>query len=83
MKVRVLFFSLLRDITKGEEIDFPLPGEENVSVGRLLELLFEKYQGLRDWDDKLLIAVNCEYVSRDELVHSGDEIAIMPPVQGG
>lgn len=82
MKVRVLFFSLLRDVTGEEEIEFDLPGNP-FPLSQLLALLFEKYAGLKDWDEKLLIAVNCEYAERQAAVKPGDEIAIMPPVQGG
>ena len=82
MKVRVLFFSLLRDISGAEEIDFPISSEE-ITVESLLDQLFAKYDGLKEWNDKLLIAVNCEYANRSDTIKAGDEVAIMPPVQGG
>jgi len=31
----------------------------------------------------LLMAVNMEYVSPDQTVHDGDEVAFFPPVTGG
>lgn len=82
MKARILFFSLLRDVTKLEEIEFDLP-DETIGVSELLAQLYQTYPGLSDWDEKLLIAVNCEYASREDIVKAGDEVAIMPPVQGG
>ncbi len=82
MSIRVLFFSVLRDITGQDEITLPVPGE-GLPVGQLLDQLYQSYPGMSDWDEKLLIAVNCEYASRDHTVKSGDEVAIMPPVQGG
>ncbi|MDF1754968.1 MAG: MoaD/ThiS family protein [Verrucomicrobiales bacterium] len=82
MKIRLLFFSLLQDFTSREEIDYPLPSA-SITVGELLKKLYGDYKELADWDEKLLIAVNCEYASRSDLVKSGDEVAIMPPVQGG
>ena len=82
MSAKVLFFSLLQDITREDETEFSLPSG-SVSVGDLLALLFAKYPGLEDWDEKLLIAVNCDFATREDLVKSGDEVAIMPPVQGG
>ena len=82
MKVRVLFFSLLRDISGAEEIDFPI-SSEGFTVESLLDQLFAKYDGLKEWNDKILIAVNCEYANRSDTIKAGDEVAIMPPVQGG
>ena len=80
--VKLLFFSLLQDIAKTEEMDFSLVGD-SITVGALLAALFERFEGLSDWDEKLLIAVNCEYADRDFSIKAGDEVAIMPPVQGG
>ena len=82
MTIKLLFFSLLRDLTGKDEMDFPLPAD-SLSVGDLLELLFARYPDLKSWEDRLLIAVNCEYANRDDIVKSGDEVAVMPPVQGG
>ena len=82
MTIKLLFFSLLRDLTGKEEVNFPLPAE-SLPVGDLLDLLFENYPDLKNWDEKLLIAINCEYAGRDDLVTAGDEVAVMPPVQGG
>lgn len=84
MKIRLLFFSQLRSITGVEELDYSPPGDsDSIRVKDLLEDLFSRYEGLSDWNDKLLIAVNCEYSTREAKIRSGDEVAIMPPVQGG
>ena len=32
---------------------------------------------------QMLSAINCEYVSHDQLVTEGDEVAFFPPVTGG
>ena len=82
MTVRLLFFSLLREAAGEIETDFPLDAE-SLTVGELLEQVFVKYPKLRSWDEKLLIAVNCEFATREDPVRAGDEVAIMPPVQGG
>jgi molybdopterin converting factor small subunit len=31
----------------------------------------------------MLIAVNCEYADGTTVLQDGDELALMPPVQGG
>ncbi len=82
MTARILFFSLLRDIAGLEQTDWEVP-EAGLKVGELLAQLYQKWPGLEAWDSKILIAVDLDYVERDELVKPGQEIAVMPPVQGG
>ena len=82
MKLRVLFFSVLRDITGSGEIMIDLP-DASASVADLLDHLFERWPPLRDWDRSLLIAVDQVYAKRNEPLHDNAEVAIMPPVQGG
>lgn len=81
MKLRVLFFSVLRDLTGHDEV--VLECEGCTTVNDLLVMLFAKWPKLAEWDSSLLIAVDQSYVKRDALLHDGAEIAIMPPVQGG
>jgi len=81
MNVRLLFFSLLKDITGVAELPWECtPGD---TVAALLNQLYEKWPKLRDWDSSLLLAVDQTYVRRDAVLHEGAEIAVMPPVQGG
>ncbi len=81
MKLRVLFFSVLRDLTGQEEIE--IVSDNASTVGELLTVLFAKWPKLAEWDASLLVALDQSYVKRDALLHDGAEIAIMPPVQGG
>ena len=82
MTVRVLLFSQLRDLCGVDELACALDSTETV-VGDLLKRLYDDYEGLREWDGRLLLAVNQEYADRDKALSEGDEVAIMPPVQGG
>ena len=82
MKLRVLFFSVLRDITGAGEIVIELEGGQS-TVADLLDHLYQRWPRLRDWDRSLLIAVDQVYARRDEPLHDNAEVAIMPPVQGG
>ncbi len=83
MTVRLLFFSQIREVTGLTELDFPIGPQGSIPTGELLDRIFDRFPGLRDWDEKLLVAVNLEYVRREDLVRAGDEVALMPPVQGG
>jgi molybdopterin converting factor small subunit len=81
MTVRVLFFSLLRDIAGTDEIALDCsPGDD---VASLLADIYIRWPKLRDWDASLLVAVDQTYVKRDARLHANAEVAIMPPVQGG
>ena len=81
MKVQVHFFSRLRDLVGTSEMDFEIP--ERTTAGDLLDTIYSKTPALRDWDKSILIASGVEFVGRDYVVKNGDQISIMPPVQGG
>jgi molybdopterin converting factor small subunit len=81
MEVRVLFFSVLRDVTGAAELAWTLP--PGATVGDLLVEVFERWPRLRDWDASLLLAVDLEYSDRATPLRPGCEVAVMPPVQGG
>ncbi len=81
MKLRVLFFSVLRDITGTDEITMEVPQGSTMST--LLAQIETRWPKLRDWQNSLLLALDQTYVKRDALLHDGGEVAIMPPVQGG
>jgi molybdopterin converting factor small subunit len=79
----ILFFSLLQEAAGGEkQIDWPIdPG--GVTVADLLAELYARWPELSAWDGQIRVAVDLEYVDRDHTVKPGQEIALMPPVQGG
>ncbi len=79
--IRLLFFSLLRDATGAAELTWPLPAP--VTVGTLLSSLYAAHPALEKWDAQLLVAVDLEFASRTDVVRPGQEVALMPPVQGG
>ena len=83
MTVRVLFFSVLQDLTGLAEAVETLADGRDWTVGDLLGLIEERTPALRDWEGRRLLAVNQIWADRDRLLRDGDEVAIMPPVQGG
>lgn len=82
MKVRVLFFSVLKDIAGTDEVGWEIPAPA-ATLGDLLQQLEARWPKLRDWAPSLLLAVDQTYVKRDAALHDGAEVALMPPVQGG
>lgn len=81
MEVRVQFFSHLRDVTGKSDTEAHVP--EGASVADLLTALYSQHPKLREWDRSILVGAGVEFVERDYLLKEGDEVAIMPPVQGG
>jgi molybdopterin converting factor small subunit len=81
MKIRVQFFAQLRDLASeaGRDVDLP-PAS---TVRDLLEKIYAETPSLRAHDKTILIGAGVEFVDRDYELKSGEEIAIMPPVQGG
>ncbi len=81
MKVHVEFFSRLREVVEAADLTVELPDKATVAV--LLAELYQRYPTLAKWDGNILIGAHLEFVGRDYALRPGDEIAIMPPVQGG
>ena len=81
MNIEVQFFSRLRDLAGVSKLDLDLP--EGATVAALLALLYGWYPAMQPWDAHLLIAVGLDYAARDHVLHTGESVSIMPPVQGG
>ena len=81
MKVRVQFYAQLRDLagTREQELDLP----EGATVRDLLNEIYAQQPSLRAHDKSILVGVGVEFVDRSYVLKEGEEIAIMPPVQGG
>ncbi|MEM9481585.1 MAG: molybdopterin converting factor subunit 1 [Verrucomicrobiota bacterium] len=81
-QLRVLFFSHLRDAVGESELEIETPTTVE-DVTQLLDKLCADYPKLNDARPSIRVAINQEYVELDAPVSDGDEVAIMPPVQGG
>jgi molybdopterin synthase sulfur carrier subunit len=79
--MKVQFFSQLKEIVGASEITLDLP--DATSVAELLARLYRDFPELAKWDRNLLVGAGLEFVARDHLIQPNDQIAIMPPVQGG
>ena len=79
--MRVQFFSQLKEIVGAGEITLNLPGGS--SVADLLARLYRDFPELEKWDRNLLVGAGLDFVARDHIIQPNDQIAIMPPVQGG
>lgn len=80
MRLHILLFGITKEIVGQQQLALELPQEAN--VGHLLRNLKESYPALEHLDS-MLVAVNNEYSSQEQLLSESDEIAIIPPVSGG
>jgi molybdopterin synthase sulfur carrier subunit len=81
VKVRAQFYAQLRDVARVETIDVDLT--DRATVSDLLEDIYGRFPALRAHDKSLLVGIGLEFVDRNCKLKPRDEIAIMPPVQGG
>ena len=81
MRVRVLFFGVLQDIT-GKSIDsLDLP--DGASVRDLLAHYAAQAPRMKESMGSLAMAVNQKYAGTETKLKAGDEVALLPPVSGG
>jgi molybdopterin converting factor small subunit len=81
MKLQVLFFSVLCPLVGGDCVEVELP--RGSTVRDLLEALYERFPGLREWDGRIRVAADLDYVDECHVLSASEEVAVMPPVQGG
>jgi molybdopterin synthase sulfur carrier subunit len=81
MKVRVQFYAQLRDLVGKREIDIDVA--EGATVRDLLDQIYAQQPKLRSHDKSILIGAGVEFVDRNYKPKPGEEISVMPPVQGG
>jgi molybdopterin converting factor small subunit len=79
--MRVQFFSQLKDVVGAGEITLDLP--DGTSVEDLLARLYRDFPDLEKFDRTILVGAGLDFVARDHIIQPNDQIAIMPPVQGG
>jgi sulfur-carrier protein len=77
----VQFYAQLRELIGVQELEPELP--QGATVRDLLEQVYVQRPALRGHDKNILIGAGLEFVDRNYKLKSGEEISIMPPVQGG
>ncbi|HEV1286959.1 MAG TPA: molybdenum cofactor biosynthesis protein MoaE [Bryobacteraceae bacterium] len=81
MRIRVLFFGVLRDVTGLREDSIEIP------EGGLAASVFDHYSArfprLGEMSKSIVLAVNQKFCAPSEALVDGDELAFLPPVSGG
>ena len=81
MKVRVKFYAQLHDLIGIHELELEL--RQGATVRQLLDEVYAQQPALRAHDKSILVGAGVEFVDRNYKLNPREEIAIMPPVQGG
>lgn len=81
MKVRLLFFAVLRDIAGVDERELSL--DDGTTANDVWESLRRTYAKLADYVQPPMIAINESYATADAILRDGDELVFIPPVAGG
>lgn len=81
MRVHVLFFGIVKEITGMAEESFEAPA--GCDTEALFAHYLERFPKLAAMRSDILLARNQKFVRRPEPLAEGDEIALLPPVSGG
>ena len=81
MRIRVLFFGVLRDVTGLREDVADMP--EGSRIGDVFESYASRFPKLKEIAASIVPALNQQFASHSAELHDGDEVAFLPPVSGG
>jgi molybdopterin synthase catalytic subunit len=81
MRVRVLFFGILKNVVGKAEDAIDVP--DGASIRDVLAVYESKIPQLKESLPSLALAVNQQYAGPDTKLRPGDEVALLPPVSGG
>ena len=81
MRIRVLYFGILRELAGTSASDLEL--RDASSVKDVLDLCQKQIPKLKDMLPSIACAVNQQYAKPEVQVSEGEEVALLPPVSGG
>ena len=81
MQIRVLFFGILKDVAclPAETLELP----EASTLADLLTHYAKSRPNLQNHLAGIAVSLNQEFASPSDVLHAGDEVALLPPVSGG
>jgi len=81
MKIEVLFFGVVKEITGLTATLVQL--EDGATVQAAFDHFAAEFPALNAMSRSIVLAVNQQFVPRTQFLRDGDELAFMPPVSGG
>jgi molybdopterin converting factor small subunit len=81
MKVHVLLWAQMRIAAGTGRVELEL--RDGAPLREALSVLYETHPTLAPHRAAARVAIGTEYAGGDEALREGDEISLIPPVQGG
>jgi molybdopterin converting factor subunit 1 len=81
IRVKVLFFGRLKEVVGHREDALDLVDASTIEL--LFALYVTRHPELAKYRSSLVSSRNQEFAAWDTPLHSGDEVAFLPPVSGG
>jgi MoaE-MoaD fusion protein len=81
VRVKVLFFGQLKDITGCSEDALDLPA--GARLGDIFQHYANRFPGMQQLQSSIVMALNQQFASAGAGLRDGDEAAFLPPVSGG
>ncbi len=82
MKIQIQLYATLKLKAGSNSIEVELEGNE-ATVQQVINASLAKHPTLESSLRSILVAVNKEYASKDQLITPTDTVAFFPPVSGG
>ena len=81
MRIKVLFFGLVRDVVglREDSLDLPNGGR----LGEVFEHYAARFPRLQEMSGSIVLALNQQFSTPSAPLAEGDEVALLPPVSGG
>lgn len=81
MRVRVLFFGMLKDLVGTAASDIEVP--EGATLASVFGSFAARFPHLQEIARSIVLARNQEFADPSKKLEEGDEVAFLPPVSGG
>jgi len=79
--IKVLAFAGARDVVGTDALSWPLAVP--CTAAEFLEAFCTGFPGLSLHRSSIRLAINGRYAANTDVIHAGDEVALIPPVAGG
>lgn len=80
MRIKILVFGIVKEMIGDNNLSLEIDGP--ATVKKLKNILVLKYPQLKRVSN-FVIAINQQYATDNKKIKQGDEIAIIPPTNGG
>ena len=81
MTITVQLWSYFRDLAGTASLEVEPP--DGATVADALRLVYTRHPQLAALRNSTLIAVGVDYADASQVLRTGDEVSLFPPVQGG